>query len=411
MTRREFLREGMLTAAAVLLGSDTKADSPRLELPPVVDRVEDKTRIEKEKKGKKLFITFIEQILFEISLHESAALRCISPFFLPKYIDDTELTLSLVGPKTLGKDSKRLANHYNSQQYFSRNDLRGEESGSWSNLVDYLQEDIKEEQFMDLLVENMRLLTGIALDKKKILVKRNKDGVIHDVKYFGENVHYEVPIYDKENGKWTTNNHSYSLVNRNHHLIFPPRADGKIKIPVGLLREMTNAQVTLHIDSKSYIFSVPVEEILKPQKIETTPSLKDLAKHIIQQAKTVEEKVRRIHRFVSKEIKYSNVSEGYAKPDEVILNGMAQCKESTLLAIALLNAVGVDCRYFSVDTNLGPHAAVGVPGKYPGKKPFFIRNDIGYYYMETTTDKGVRSIGEHGFEKCILIESHFYPAN
>jgi len=125
----------------------------------------------------------------------------------------------------------------------------------------------------------------------------------------------------------------------------------------------------------------------------------------------VEGKVRKIHTFVSKEIEYSNNTDGNASPEAVLLNGHAQCNESAMLAISLLNAVHIDCLYLSIATEDDRrHAAVGVPGKYNGVRPFTNYNGISYYYLETASDHDVPPVGECSFVKCELLETRFYPA-
>ncbi len=244
MSRRQFLLSTTAAAASLVFGGGNgcKRDVKVIYVKAGIESQPE----QKENDSKTQFTTFIKKNIEGNGLETKAAIRCISPYFLPVQVTDSELSLSLLGPMTIGPLSEAPRKKYDKMPYFTEKDLQGEKEGSWADIQDYLRDDLTDEQLIELVVNNMKLLTSVSLDREKIDIIRDGNNKIRDVKYHGKNQEYTIGVYRKKEGRWAVYDRTYRIFGIKNHLILPPKAGGTIKIPTNMLREDPN--VTVHLD-------------------------------------------------------------------------------------------------------------------------------------------------------------------
>ena len=93
-------------------------------------------------------------------------------------------------------------------------------------------------------------------------------------------------------------------------------------------------------------------------------SLRDTVRAVVAHARSLDDSIRAIHRWVAQDIRYVSVSLGIGgyqprTPDTVLTTGFGDCKDKATLFIAALAVIGVDA--YPVLLNAGGHPDPALP--------------------------------------------------
>ena len=145
------------------------------------------------------------------------------------------------------------------------------------------------------------------------------------------------------------------------------------------------------------------------ERIETTPAIIELARKIVGDAKTDDEKLARIYPWVERNVNYLSIkgslSSGWAghPASETLKNGYGDCTDKAIVLASLAKAVGIVAYPAILSTNDSGTAVTDIPVPdanhcinlvYPDGKPRFIDStatDYRYPYFRSD-DHGVKAI-------------------
>ena len=127
-----------------------------------------------------------------------------------------------------------------------------------------------------------------------------------------------------------------------------------------------------------------------------TPALRDTVRALVAKAKTFEDSLRAIHRWVAQDIRYVSISLGIGGfqprlPDSVIHTGFGDCKDKATLFVAALGVLGIEA--YPVLLNAGGYVDRAMPtiGQFDHAIAAIKRHGT-YEYTDLTS--GVTPLGE-----------------
>ena len=127
-----------------------------------------------------------------------------------------------------------------------------------------------------------------------------------------------------------------------------------------------------------------------------TKALRDTVHALVAKAKTFDDSVRAIHRWVAQDIRYVSISLGIGgfqprQPDSVIHTGFGDCKDKATLFVAAMGVLGIEA--YPVLLNAGGNVDRGMPtiGQFDHAIAAIKRNNK-YEYTDLTS--GVTPLGE-----------------
>lgn len=133
-----------------------------------------------------------------------------------------------------------------------------------------------------------------------------------------------------------------------------------------------------------------------------TPALRDTVHALVANAKTFEDSLRAIHRWVAQDIRYVSISLGIGgfqprSPDSVIHTGFGDCKDKATLFVAALGVLGIEA--YPVLLNAGGIVDRAMPtiGQFDHAIAAIKRHGPGAAYEYTDLTSGVTPLGELPF--------------
>jgi hypothetical protein len=130
-----------------------------------------------------------------------------------------------------------------------------------------------------------------------------------------------------------------------------------------------------------------------------TPELRDTVRALVAHAKTFDDTLRAIHRWVAQDIRYVSISLGIGgfqprSPDSVIHTGFGDCKDKATLFVAALGVVGVEA--YPVLLNAGGSVDRAMPtiGQFDHAIAAIKRHGAPGAYEYTDLTSGVTPLGE-----------------
>ena len=351
--------------------------------------------------------------------------------------------LQLIGPRSMGEKSEKGRSRYSDERYYAPSSLRAEVSASWADLTAYCDLEISDSEFAGIVADNLARISGLEIKQKDLVVVRSRRKVL-DVLYSGKNQSYPITVWVKNNGEWELERREINLKSRrNEHLILPPAADMGVRIPMDKVSTrdrfqvwFNNSSLKLPIDYGAVMQGVEgrmsrlagfvdkwvpqtgksYRDFSNDKAPEVSEALQELAKKVVGNAGSREEKVQKVFDFVTQCFGYANAT-SFVVPEIVVLNGVGDCDEKARLASYLLSAVGVDSYLCAVDvtsrgsSEVGKHAMLGVTGNFGNREiRSFTHEGRRIYLLEVAVSRERLRLGEASWASIGVRGVHHYYA-
>lgn len=310
-------------------------------------------------------------------------------------------------PKRLGK----ATNHINMASFFR-------------NVSKYKADTPKDIAAIKVIITTSYDLSfGIQLDPAHIEIIPDQKGRIKSIKYTAPNARQlsattTIATKTRDNKKnpedhdiLSTTEKRYALVDENNELYFPPSAmaDQGIALPHSSIVKKETFTYSKQFESQGKTialkFEIPIDSILEEQKAlfeqkrpqtfnvdeetitinpgwyirKNDPFVKGLAEYITKSFTTKREKMQVILDFIHS---YNYVPDSYGEaPRSPLLSLICQggdCEDSSILAVALAEAIGIDCIFIHFDGHMNAGCDIGEEGTA------MKWGDNNYEWMETT---------------------------